>query len=188
MVVTTPITIPDQGVVIVSGNFTLDPMGTLVVIVSQNTVGGLDVDGCVELQGTLQVVFRVRPTDGLILPRVIKVTAGTGNCLISGEFSNIVIVNEYGDAACDKISADPLGDDTGSTLSLLIHVEDTCGHGNQARTRWIIIGSAVGGVMLVVGIALVIVYFAVKRGHLRRLRPLFFWIEDTGDEFGVELR
>lgn len=42
--------------------------------------------------------------------------------------------------------------------------------------------------MLFVGVVLVVVYYRVRHGHLRPLRPLFFWIEDTGGDLNMELR
>lgn len=171
--------------VVVTGNFTLDPTGELVVIVNGGDAGTLMVDGCAQVQGTLRVVFQTRPMDGQKIVGLIEIS---GSCSISGDFSNIVIEPQYGDAMCDDINVEILRDAGGSTsLGLLVHVEDTCGGGgNKARIRWVIIGSAVGGVMLIAGIAFIIVYFRVRHGHLRRLRPLFFWIEDE-DGLGMEL-
>lgn len=120
--VMTVITVPVSGVVIITGNFTLDPAGTFIVIVNGGDAGTLMVDGCVQLQGTLRVVFQTRPTDGQKIDGVIEISGG---CSISGDFSNIEIEPHYGDATCDDITVEILRDEAGSTsLGLLVHLED----------------------------------------------------------------
>lgn len=150
-----PTVITISGPVVITGNVTLSPTSTLV-IVDGNTVP--IVQGATVLSGTLNITLAEEPLDG----RTVQVLNGNG---ISGSFTSINVAAPRSKNCTDIGGAAQV---QGNTLAVLISVSDRrCGSSKSAFERHktaIIAGSAVGGVVLLAAVViLVLLVFQRKR-------------------------
>lgn len=157
-----PTVITISGPVVITGNVTLLPNSTLVII-DGNTVP--IVQGTTVLSGTLNITLATEPLDG----RTVQVLTGSNG--ISGSFSSINVASPRS-KNCTDISG--TAQVQGSTLAVLISVSDRrCGSNKSQLERHktaIIAGSAVGGVVLLAVVAIV----ALLAFQRRRILPCIF--------------
>jgi hypothetical protein len=150
------------------------PSGVQVVVIGNFSVGNLIFNG---LGSTINVTGCANITQGItITVNPDEVSPGTKQQLIQQNGENCaslenleITVLTQDPANCKQASASQDSESTPSSLTVLFAVDDSKCGGKNSNTRWIILGSVLGGVLVIA--AVITLIFTLNPAAKNWIRP-----------------
>ena len=146
----------------IQGNFTQTSNGNLVVVISSsnnNKSSSLNVQGCVQINGTVSLNLQTQPQQGNSTFQIISYSCSQ---IANVSNSQIQINPNYKNSNCDSINSQTINNPDSISVTISSQLGNKCG----GTSKGLIIGLAVGipcGVILILSLAIGISQYKRKQ-------------------------
>ena len=163
--------ISTNSTVIVQGNLTQTPMGTIIVNYTNSSQNNktvpLNVEGCVSLKGNITVNLQTQPQQGTSQVQIISYSCSQQANISS---SQVQVVPNYNGSSCDTIDSKTLSHSNSFGVSLTSTLGNKCKSGGVSKGLLIGLSVAIPCVVILITAAIIGVLVHRRNVRLKRAR------------------
>jgi hypothetical protein len=141
-------TLTISGTTFIEGNFTLSSTGTLIFIVGTSQVKSshLNVSGCIQIDGKIDLILQTRPSSGNTTLQIISYNCSQVTTIPNNQVS---LIPQYYNSQCDQVSTQTISTQDSLSVSLITSQNAKCRGVNLGLIVGLTVGIPIGMILFV---------------------------------------